>query len=166
MLLFFDVFYFCTMFLWEILIKCTKLHVYNWTVQLWWLCGWLFFYEALELNAMKYVIMRIVELSMVSRGLSYAATRFVLENLRLKLAKHGTKQVLGGSCAWRFLSSACIPGNKIWYRFDTRLLWVITAIRAIFPSPHYRVLFSSKLIYLWSRVTSVTDGDERGVFSE
>ena len=71
------------------------------------------FHEALELNAMKYVIMRNAELSMVSRGLSYAATRFVLENLRLKLAKHGRKQVLGGSCAWRFLSSACIPGKRI-----------------------------------------------------
>jgi hypothetical protein len=66
---------------------------------------------------MKYVIMRNAELSMVSRGLSYAATRFVLENLRLKLAKHGTKQVLGGSCAWRFLSSACIPE----IRFDRDL---------------------------------------------
>ena len=54
---FFDVFYFCTMFLWKVLVKCTKLLVYNWTVQLWWLCGWLFFHEASELDAMKYVIM-------------------------------------------------------------------------------------------------------------
>ena len=52
---------------------------------------------------------------MVLPGLNSAAIRFV-QDLRLKLAKRGTKQVLGGSCAWRFLSSACIPGKKIYHK--------------------------------------------------
>ena len=59
--------------------------------------------------------MRTAELSMVSPGLSSAAIRFV-QDLRLKLAKRGTMQVLGGSCAWRSLFSACTPGKKIYHK--------------------------------------------------
>jgi len=69
--------------------------------------------EASDLNAMKYVIMRDEKLSKVSRGLSSAAIRSVLEHLTWKLKKLGRRRVLGDSCASRSPSSVCISEKKI-----------------------------------------------------